>query len=80
MWCCIHRCPPQPAFQVGVSQPCAACLGDFFAWFLERLDVSTVQRMVSEGRKIKALWDANKDVLMGMVLGSLANIGTIDPK
>ena len=30
--------------------------------------------MVSEGRKIKALWDANKDVLMGMVLGSLANM------
>ena len=45
--CCIHRCPPQPAFQ---------------------------KRMVSDGQKIKALWDDNKDVLMGMVLGSLASM------
>ena len=45
--CCIHRCPPQPAFQ---------------------------KRMVSDGQKIKALWNDNKDVLMGMVLGSLASM------
>ena len=38
------------------------------------LDVSKVQRMVSDGQKIKAVWDDNKDVLMGMVLGSLANM------
>ena len=30
--------------------------------------------MVSDGQKIKAVWDENKGVLMGMVLGSLANM------
>ena len=30
--------------------------------------------MVSDGQKIKALWNDNKDVLMGMVLGSLASM------
>ena len=30
--------------------------------------------MVSRGQQLKAAWDQNKDVLMGMVLGSLANM------